>query len=48
MYILNNLIVVEYYNVGMGIFEFNLMVYDCVFGFILIVYIKVSYNWGVI
>lgn len=28
MYLLNNLIVVEYYNVGMGIVEFNLMVYD--------------------
>lgn len=47
MYLLNNLIVAEYYNAGTGIFELNLTAHDCVFGLILTVHIKVSHNWGV-
>lgn len=48
MYLLNNLIVAEYYNAGTGIFELNLTAHDCVFGLILTVHIKVSHNWRVI
>lgn len=48
MYLLNNLIVAEYYNAGTGIVELNLTAHDCVFGLILTVDSKVSHNWGVI